>query len=244
MPLGDIKAHWGAAFISGGCMIIGALIGAVFQGQRADNEQTVLRQDLQEQSRHITDLQQKVEAQQGVIERLRSQPAGSSPPSVPIDDAIERVKPPTPEDDRSRVELATDRAMPRPQVAEPLASKEVEGVLFTLNRCRLTNSALHCDMSVMSRDGDRQVELCVACRGGFTRIIDPAGNQYGAEAAFLGTDYTQGDTALLASGVPMKAGIRFTNLQSTFDSVSLLDLYFRIGWDRPRQVQFRDVPVQ
>jgi len=139
---------------------------------------------------------------------------------------------------------AAESTSPQVQPTKVIETKEAAGIAFSLLGCRLSGSVVTCDLSVVNKDDDRQIEICTPCFGNSSRLVDAEGNEYQPEAASLGSNHSLRPTAALASGVPLKGSMRFNGVPAGSVTIKLLEIGFRAGFTGEHQVQFHDIALQ
>ena len=248
--MSDVRAHWGAAAIGGICLIIGVVITVAFQDHRTDRSlvdeergSSPEERQSDDEARQLDDLQRRLGQQQALIDKLSRERTPSSAADA-IGKQLEASGRDTPTIQADLSDATNNHTAPSEQKRSSHPTAEVDGVVFTLKACHLAHSELRCDLSVTSRDSDRWVEICAPCFGVNSRIIDSNGHQYDAVAAFLGSGYSSGATALLPSDVPMNVGVRFSNLQAAVTHVKLLEIQFALGLRSHHEVRFRDIALR
>jgi len=217
--------------------IIGALIAGLLTGLlggREWKERTVER-DMAVSNEAVKQLQTELADRSRENEQLRSH----------VDDQDKEIRKLRLEVPQSHnvISDTSSAATPAPE-STVVAVKEVAGIAFSLKRCRLSNSVVNCDFSVINHDKDRSLEICTPCYGNRSRLVDSEGNEYRPEAAYLGSGYTHRPKAVLASEVPLRAGIRFNGIQPGSKSIKLLEIGIRVGFAGDYQVQFNDIAFQ
>lgn len=244
-------AHWGAAVISGACIIAAALIGgAKYQEYRtardvaqAEASQEDLAQQSQEQAQQIRRLTTKLSEQQEVIEALKrnlSQHPSSSAARTP--QASETPHP------------QNQSAAEREAAAQPVYAAQSNGGLVVLpTSCVLTGTGLGCDFNVTNQRTDRRIAL-IGTGGpvpppGFpspapSRLVTQNGTEIRARAVGLGSPKweTWWSESVLPQNVPMNAHIWFDGVPTDSTSVALVELTFKEG-GVAFAVKFHDLPV-
>jgi len=138
---------------------------------------------------------------------------------------------------RSQTALHDKRAS---KAGEPLQTVEVDGFIFQLMKCELSNRTIKFSFTVTSPGKDKKITIS---GNKDSRIFDYEGNEYGATDAQIG--YTKNHsvshsvTKVLAADIPVKASISFGGIPSKITGIALLELDCLRGV----KAQFRNVPL-
>lgn len=225
----------------------GIILGNKAGANKASEEMHSLEARMRQQESAVAALQSQLAERDETIRKLREEAAPERASREPATEAVtltnmnsEESNAPQESSDSS----STGSSLPLQEEPAVVAVEEVSGVAFSLRECRRSNSVVTCDFTIVNRDNDRKLEICTPCYGVGSRLVDSEGNQYRPEAAYLGSGFTHRPNAVLASGVPMRAGIRFNGLQPNATRIALLELGFRIGFSGNHTVQFRDIALR
>jgi len=126
-------------------------------------------------------------------------------------------------------------------------TKDSMGFTIVLKQCKLSNTAVTCELDLTSNDMDRGLGFSIGPNTNPSRLYDQAGAEHFPAQARLGdrvgTYYVE---SLLVAGVSYKLSLRFEGIPTTSTKASLLRLRGSIllGMDiRDLIVEFRDVPL-
>ena len=111
---------------------------------------------------------------------------------------------------------------------------EREGIIFALQGCQRSNETITCHLTLTNQTQDKSVDF----NQGWTRAIDPFGDEFYASMLYLGSSSHHGLVSrTLVRGISMKARADFEGLPREVRRLALVEFYFGFA------VQFRDVPV-
>jgi hypothetical protein len=217
--------------------VIGAVLGNRVGTRKAGEEVQDLEVRMRQQENAVKALQGQITERDEIIRKLTEQIAQerTGREVIPATISTERTQ-------ASQEPNGASNSMGGESAA--IVVKEVAGMAFSLKGCRLSNSVVTCEFSVVNHDKDRRLEICTPCYGVGSRLVDSEGNEYSPEAAYLGSGFTHRPDAVLASEVPLKAGIKFNGIESNPASIKLLELGVRVGFSGDHTVQFHDIALR
>ena len=125
-------------------------------------------------------------------------------------------------------------------------TKDAMGFTVVLKQCKLSGTAVACDLDITSNDMDRSLSLYVGSTTNPSRLFDETGAEHFPAQVRLGTRVGEYVEGLLVAGVPFKSSLRFEGIPTTSSKVSLLRVRGSIllGTEiRDLVVEYREVPL-
>jgi curli biogenesis system outer membrane secretion channel CsgG len=133
----------------------------------------------------------------------------------------------------------TDGDEPSPRVAD------ARGLTFELHQCKLSGTAVTCELTITSNGFDRELLLSTYESTDPPRLFDDSGNEFMVAQVQLGNRMGEQVKAVLVAGVHMKATLRFEGVQQSARSIKLLKIkgFVEGGGGGVAVVEFRDVSL-
>ncbi|HEU4833204.1 MAG TPA: FlgO family outer membrane protein [Pyrinomonadaceae bacterium] len=125
-------------------------------------------------------------------------------------------------------------------------AKDSMGFTVLLKQCKLSATAVTCDLEITSNDMDRGLSFYIGTNTNPSRLYDDAGSEHFPAQVRLGTRVGEYVESLLVAGVPFKASIRFEGIPASSSKASLLRVRGSIllGTEiRDLVVEYRDVSL-
>jgi TolB-like protein len=120
---------------------------------------------------------------------------------------------------------------------------DAKGLTFELQECKVSGSAVICDLFITSNDRDRDLWLSTYELTDPSRLFDDSGNQFMAARVRLGNRVGEQVNAVLVAGVRMKATLRFEGISPQARGISLLKVKGTIADGGFVSVDFRGVKL-
>lgn len=125
-------------------------------------------------------------------------------------------------------------------------TKDAMGFTVVLKQCKLSGTAVACELDITSNDMERNLSFYVGSNTNPSRLFDEAGTEYFPAQVRLGNRVGEYVQSVMVAGVAYKAVLRFEGIPSTSTGITLLRVRGSIllGTEiRDLIVEFRDVPL-
>jgi multidrug efflux pump subunit AcrA (membrane-fusion protein) len=108
----------------------------------------------------------------------------------------------------------------------PVLTGESLGVKASLIKCARRGGDVLCEFTVVSPKENTYFDLAAQIYGVRSRLIDDQGVEHIALNAIIGRDESYSVYTNLAAGIPLRAALRFDDVQSAVSRVELLEIGF------------------
>jgi len=125
-------------------------------------------------------------------------------------------------------------------------TKDSNGFTVVLKQCKLSGTAVACELDITSNDMDRTLGFSSGSNTDPPRLYDDSGAEHFPAQVRLGNRVGEFVQNLMVAGVPYRASLRFEGITATSKKVSLLRLRGSIllGTEiRDLLVEYRDFPL-
>ena len=121
----------------------------------------------------------------------------------------------------------------------PIMKTEDHSVVFGLQQCRKSGSAITCDFLFTNKGSDRRFQFVVYR----SNLYDELGNGYNGKKGQLANQDSGNPRIDFVSGVTARAQITFEGVEPNAAKITLLRLQYDVGDDYGLEVKFRNVPL-
>lgn len=116
---------------------------------------------------------------------------------------------------------------------------EDHSIVFNLQQCRKSGTAITCEFSLTNTGQDRRFKL-VASR---SNLYDELGNGYDGRSGQLANENGGEPRITFIAGVTTKARVTFEGIDPNATKITLLRIQYDVGDDYGLEVKFRSVPL-
>lgn len=128
----------------------------------------------------------------------------------------------------------------------PVEEIEAKGFIFRLEECKMSGTSVSCKILITNNENDRNLSIYTKSYSGSSRIFDDSGNEYTATQVQIGNQFGSAATAMLVSGIPIKAQLNFEKVLQQASTLTLLEIncyHTDLSALNSFGVQFRDIPI-
>lgn len=161
-------------------------------------------------------------------------PSPSPSPTVPLET---NTSIPPDSEIVSNANLANENNPPKQ--LPPIMKIEDHSVVFGLQQCRKSGSAITCDFLLTNKGADRRFRFVVYR----SNLYDELGNGYNGKKGQLANQEGSNPQIDFVSGVTAKAQITFEGIDPNASKITLMRIQYDVGDDRGLEVKFRNVPL-